>query len=394
MRGAAVAVLLCAALAQANPNPSSSPYARLHLSATGFGDAMSHNVGAEVGASFAPGSSADIGAAANLGRFIGARLTVGFHTSRPLGAGFRPLLQLRGIVHPVGTGIGVGAGALLGGSIEAGPGRFTAGVQGEVISGPQRYLPLAVQGVAGYELDLFKSRPVVASVQVVDSDGDGIPDPEDACPNEPGLAALQGCPSRDSDRDGVADEADKCPSVPGPARNAGCPVSDRDGDGIADDVDKCPDEAETFNGIDDEDGCPEKEAAAYVVKKKIVITQRVYFESNKDRILSKSYSILTSVANVLKKFPEIKKVRVEGHTDDVGSDETNKDLSERRAANVLSYLTRGGVDASRLESVGYGKTRPLVTGDTEEARGTNRRVEFLIVDPAEYSTEPGPARPR
>lgn len=85
-----------------------------------------------------------------------------------------------------------------------------------------------------------------------DSDGDGVPDDNDLCPQEAGLAALNGCP--DADGDGIPDGEDECPQQPGPAALKGCP--DRDNDGIADRYDKCPDEA----GYAELDGCPLNDA--------------------------------------------------------------------------------------------------------------------------------------
>jgi outer membrane protein OmpA-like peptidoglycan-associated protein len=82
---------------------------------------------------------------------------------------------------------------------------------------------------------------------------------------------------------------------------------------------------------------------------------------------------------VLKANPQIAKVRVEGHTDSVGSDETNLTLSQGRAESVMKYLTDKGVDASRLEAKGFGESKPLADNKTEEGRAKNRRVEFVIV---------------
>ena len=96
----------------------------------------------------------------------------------------------------------------------------------------------------------------VVVIEKVDTDGDGVPDLEDRCPNEPGPKELQGCPDRDGD--GVPDIDDKCPDQPGPKENQGCPISkDSDGDGIPDDIDRCPLDPEDFDGFQDEDGCPD-----------------------------------------------------------------------------------------------------------------------------------------
>ncbi|MBI3183314.1 MAG: OmpA family protein [Myxococcales bacterium] len=426
IRTAALAATLCPCLALAQGGDSNgSQHARLHLSAAGFGSLLARYAGAEVGASWAPASFVEVGATANLGRYVGGRLTVGLHPSEPFAAGLRPLLQLRGVLHPVEGGAGIGGGALVGGSLEAGPGRLIGGVLGEFFSGPAAYTPFALHALAGYELDLLKPTRVV-EVRPADADKDGVMDLDDACPSEPGPATQRGCPLRDRDGDGVADDADKCVAepedkdefqdddgcpdadndrdgiadledrCPNAAEDAdgfqdedGCPDLDDDGDGIADARDKCPAQPETYNGTDDEDGCPELAAKVFVEKekKKIVITERVHFEYAKDRLLPRSHPILRGVADLMKRFHGIKKVRVEGHTDDRGTGETNQRLSERRAARVTEFLIKSGIDPLRLESVGFGKSRPLAQERGEGAREMNRRVEFVIVDPAEFTPE-------
>ena len=86
----------------------------------------------------------------------------------------------------------------------------------------------------------------------LDTDGDGIPDSQDKCPNTPGVAKYNGCPVPDTDGDGINDDNDKCPTVAGVAKYNGCPVPDTDGDGINDDNDKCP----TVPGVERYQGCP------------------------------------------------------------------------------------------------------------------------------------------
>ncbi|MHB8878083.1 MAG: OmpA family protein [Myxococcaceae bacterium] len=219
----------------------------------------------------------------------------------------------------------------------------------------------------------------------LDGDGDSFVDRLDKCPTVAGIAENGGCPDVDTDKDGFVDRLDGCPASPedkdGFQDEDGCPEADNDGDAIADLADRCPFNPETLNGKDDEDGCPE-EAKVFIEKKQIVITDKVFFEFNKARILKKSDGLLKAVAEVLKNFPLITKVRVEGHTDDVGGDKVNQALSEKRAKAVLDALVKNGVDKARLDSAGYGKTRPLVEGKDEVAREKNRRVEFAIVEPA------------
>ena len=221
-----------------------------------------------------------------------------------------------------------------------------------------------------------------------DKDGDGIVDAEDACPDEPedadGFEDTDGCPDTDNDNDTILDYADKCPNdaedFNGFQDDDGCPegVVDQDSDGILDNVDACPDEAENFNEYLDEDGCPDvKPQNVRVTKDRIEIDQKINFASGKAVILSNSFPILDSVAQVLRDYPAIK-LRIEGHTDSQGSDSFNQTLSERRARAVRQYLQDQGIAAGRLRSRGLGETMPLDTNRTDSGRATNRRVEFHI----------------
>jgi OOP family OmpA-OmpF porin len=247
-----------------------------------------------------------------------------------------------------------------------------------------------------------------------DKDGDGITDNVDKCPELAGPAENGGCPYHDADRDGVKDADDKCPEKPGPPENDGCPWGDQDEDGILDNVDKCPKEAEdkdgfedddgcpdkdndkdgvldendkcpnepeTINGYKDEDGCPDKGKQVVIIKKeKIEILQKVHFAYGRARIRPDSYSLLKQVAQVMQGHEEIKKIRVEGHTDSHGSDESNMRLSQRRADSVKAFLVKQGVDPNRLEATGYGESRPIAPNSTDMGREANRRVEFVILE--------------
>ncbi|MEN9796755.1 MAG: hypothetical protein RL653_451 [Pseudomonadota bacterium] len=221
-----------------------------------------------------------------------------------------------------------------------------------------------------------------------DKDNDGFVDEKDKCPAEAedkdGFQDDDGCPEADNDADGIADAADKCPGEAedkdGFQDDDGCPEKDNDNDGIPDAADKCPVEPETVNGKDDTDGCPEKEATVFITKEKVTITDKVFFNVGKSTLQSKSEALLTEVANVLVKFPRVKKVRVEGHTDNTGKAEKNLKLSSERAKAVVDFLVKKGVAKERLEAVGYGAEKPLDSADTEEAREKNRRVEFTILE--------------
>lgn len=220
-----------------------------------------------------------------------------------------------------------------------------------------------------------------------DNDGDGVPDERDKCDNTPPNTPVgdDGCPDDDIDGDGIPNKYDKCPEDPEDLDkfedSDGCPDIDNDKDGIVDRKDNCPNQPETFNGFMDEDGCPDDlNEKAVVSKDKIIITEPVYFATNKDKILKQSFEILDAVAKILEENPQIKLVRIEGHTDDRGKDSYNMELSQRRARSVRKYLMGKGIAPNRLEAVGYGETQPIADNEEEEGRAKNRRVEFTIVD--------------
>ena len=209
-----------------------------------------------------------------------------------------------------------------------------------------------------------------------DRDRDGTKDVDDLCPDQAGPSTTKGCP--DTDGDGVADTADKCPDVAGIISLLGC--KDTDQDGISDPNDKCPTEPETINGVKDDDGCPDQGKVLVVVtKEKIELKETVFFDSGKDTIQKRSFSLLDQIALVLKAHPEVKKVRIEGHTDSDGPDDKNLDLSKRRARAVLTALVARAVDVDRLDSEGFGETKPIADNKTKVGKATNRRVELAIV---------------
>jgi len=128
-------------------------------------------------------------------------------------------------------------------------------------------------------------------------------------------------------------------------------------------------------------GVLEGAPAPRIEAKKITIDQMVHFDFDKSNIKPEAAAILDDVAKVMQANPQIKKVRVEGHTDSIGSDAYNLKLSQRRADSVVNYLTtKGGIAASRLEAVGYGESRPIATNATAAGRAKNRRVEFNVVE--------------
>ncbi|WP_253910537.1 Ig-like domain-containing protein [Pyxidicoccus fallax] len=227
----------------------------------------------------------------------------------------------------------------------------------------------------------------------VDNDQDGILDGSDQCVNQPetqnGHQDADGCPDTepapvDTDGDGLLDPNDGCPRVAedkdGFEDADGCPELDNDRDGIADTADKCPNEPEVINGVQDTDGCPDKgKVKVQVDGERILILEKVYFATSKDIILARSFPLLKQVAAVLRANPQVELLRIEGHTDNQGSDAKNLDLSKRRAANVRAFLIKEGIAANRLESEGYGETKPVDTNKTAAGRENNRRVEFTIL---------------
>jgi outer membrane protein OmpA-like peptidoglycan-associated protein len=204
-----------------------------------------------------------------------------------------------------------------------------------------------------------------------DKDGDGIADKDDKCPDAKGVAKYNGCPIPDTDGDGINDELDKCPTVAGVARYNGCPVPDTDNDGVNDEDDKCP----ALAGVKENQGCPIVKEE--VVKKVKVAAGNIFFVSGSAKLLTKSYKSLNEVAAILKDDTDLK-LDIEGHTDNTGSDKVNQPLSEKRARTVWEYLKSKGVEESRIQSAGYGSSRPLADNKTLKGRTLNRRVELKL----------------
>ncbi len=112
----------------------------------------------------------------------------------------------------------------------------------------------------------------------------------------------------------------------------------------------------------------------------IVINDKILFEFDKAVIQPASFELMDEITQVVKDNPRIKKISIEGHTDDDGKASYNKKLSQKRADSVMKYLVEHGVEATRLTAVGHGEDIPLVPNDSEENKEKNRRVEFLIVE--------------
>lgn len=204
-----------------------------------------------------------------------------------------------------------------------------------------------------------------------DSDGDGIADKDDACPNKAGSAAFNGCP--DSDGDGVADPKDNCPNQAGAVANNGCPWPDTDGDSVLDKDDECPNKPGTVAN----NGCPDISKMAQEALNGYAKT--ILFDSGKSSIKSQSESVLKDILGILNEYSSAR-FTIEGHTDDTGSAAGNQKLSESRANSVKDYLVNNGIEAARLSVVGFGESKPIDSNKTRAGRANNRRVEINLAE--------------
>jgi outer membrane protein OmpA-like peptidoglycan-associated protein len=191
--------------------------------------------------------------------------------------------------------------------------------------------------------------------------------------------------SHDADRDGIPDSEDKCPNVAEDLDRYedmdGCPEEDPDSDqdGVPDHEDECPEDKETINGVDDDDGCPDTGDPRVVFEDgEFKILDAVQFEHGSANVTEDSHSLLDQVALMIKAHPQVKRVRIEGHTDDTGPEHVNQRLSQQRADSVRRYLANKGVAPQRLVAKGYGESKPLVDSTSESARTQNRRVQFVV----------------
>jgi len=211
----------------------------------------------------------------------------------------------------------------------------------------------------------------VATMGCPDTDGDTVLDKDDECPTVAGLVALKGCP--DTDGDGIADKDDECPTEAGLAKFNGCP--DTDGDGIADKDDKCPKVA----GVAELQGCPVPPVPTVKEQEQLnAYARTILFDTNKATIKKESAQTLEDIITILEKYPDAK-FSVDGHTDSVGTDAYNHKLSHERASSVMNYLIEGGIAKSRLSAEGFGETKPIADNSTDAGRQQNRRVEINLM---------------
>jgi len=226
-----------------------------------------------------------------------------------------------------------------------------------------------------------KGATVDASGCPSDADGDGVFDGLDKCADTPKGATVDatGCP-HDADGDGVLDGIDKCPNTPAGATvdATGCP-HDADGDGVLDGLDKCPD---TPAGLKvDANGCPVEftERETELLDTGMIRLSNVNFETAKADLLPESFPVLDEVGAILLKWPQLK-IEIGGHTDSRGSVAYNQKLSEARMGSVKNYLVTKypALANAQLTAKGYGELRPIAPNNNALNMAKNRRVEFVV----------------
>lgn len=242
---------------------------------------------------------------------------------------------------------------------------FRADVRGVYHHDADSFSPMATTGIS---LMLGgRSQPTAPA----DSDGDGVPDNADACPGTPAGTAVdaRGCP-RDSDGDGVADGDDQCPRTPAGVSvdERGCPL-DSDGDGVADHRDDCP--GTPAGARVDDRGCELE------LERDVSFNLTVEFGFDSAEITGVAFQEMLELLRFLREYPSTT-ATIEGHSDSVGAEQYNQDLSQRRAEAVVEALTNSGVDADRLTPRGYGESRPIASNETEAGRAQNRRVTVVV----------------
>ena len=264
----------------------------------------------------------------------------------------------------------------------------------EALIGARYRLPIgmSIEGGIGTGLragygspDLRAFLGVRYSVEDQDADDDGINDDADKCKDDPedkdGFEDKDGCPDSDNDADGIPDASDACPNeaedFDGFNDADGCPEDDADQDGIPDAQDACPKEPGGKSPDPKKNGCP---SFIKVEGNVVRIMQQVHFATGSTTILPESFPMLQEITNLLKANKGIKRMSIEGHTDNRGPAQMNKTLSAGRAQSVMNWLIQHGVENTRLESHGYGLEKPIEPNDTDAGRAANRRVEFKILD--------------
>lgn len=213
---------------------------------------------------------------------------------------------------------------------------------------------------------------------IPDTDGDGINDNLDRCPDVRGIASNYGCPEpeeKDSDNDGLLDSVDDCPKIKGPASNNGCPLPDSDNDGVIDIADKCPD----VPGVESNNGCPYKEVKIGDRDTDLnLLSKRILFDSGNYSFKQDAYPILVEIVKIMKQHPNAQ-FKLEGYTDSTGPSAMNLSLSQNRINAVRDYLVENGIPSTSILTEAYGESNPIAPNTTREGRRQNRRVEVVRI---------------
>jgi outer membrane protein OmpA-like peptidoglycan-associated protein len=325
-------VLLTAFSARADP-PVVSDFA-VRANASLLRDVLASQVGLELGASFSLTPRFDLAAAASIGRLVGGRLGVTWHL-RDDGEWVRPFFQARALLHGAQTGVAGGAGAWGGVLVPLGPGRIQAGALFEAYVGPKNYVPYDAFLTVGYELDLYRR---------IDRVGQRTGAPE----SEPQAPA-------------ATNAAEPAPPVATPEAATPAPEPEP---GSA----PAPEPA----------GAPE---GTRVVTRVNLSRDVITFEERKAGWDAQGETTVRRVAEVLKRYPNLKKVEIGGHADDGDSDAECLKISQRRAEAVLHALVAAGVEAGRLVAKPYGNSRTKVPSKgPARKRIVNRRVDFTVLE--------------
>jgi hypothetical protein len=246
----------------------------------------------------------------------------------------------------------------------------------------------------------------------LDPDKDGFLDPNDKCPKLAGVAP-DGCPAIDSDNDTFLDNVDKCPYEAGVAPD-GCPPPDRDKDGFLDRTTSaptsrhrarwlpaaaghrrrrhhrqgrhCPLVPENYNGYEDKDGCPSTSCPR---RSTTTGGRSRASSSSSTRTRSRRSRSRRSTRRSRCSGPSTSiRIEVSGHTDDVGSEEANLDLSRAAPSRSSSTWSTRAIDASRIETVGYGRSKPIARASRP------RRAPRTAASSSASSSSTRPAPPR
>ena len=354
-------------------------YPTIHLVALGEFDGFSKQFGFELGATYSPLALLDVGLGASFGNSIGLLLLAELHMPWRQDSLFRAFGQARGSLHFQSGGYGGGLWA--GASIELGPGRIKLGPAAEFFGARAGYYSVALMAIGGYELDLTRpssveriteriiERPV--QTKVVEKTKTNatlfrgrLLNLDDKPLN--GTVRVRGRTYEASPSFEMEPEPGEYlveAEAPGYLVR-GTRIKLREGETTNYDFVLRP---------------VPKVATAELSKTEVKIKQQLQFEFSKADILPESFFILDEVIDLLIRNPQLKAVRIEGHTDDVGGPSFNQQLSESRAMAVQKYLVEHGVDAERLQAQGFGMSKPLTPNTNDAARAKNRRVQFRIV---------------